>query len=782
MPLFAPNVEALKKRRDARALIRLLETHRAPDVRLAAAQALGEIGAPEAVDPLLRALGATDDRLRRAAIVALARIGDRRAVDPFIALLADPQACAYAIRGLVTLRANRAADALLAVRDADPQNRRLAIQALVALNEPRAIQPLTQSGNLSPDLVRATADALLDLGPRAIPALLPALNTPQPPQAAIDVLAAMGEPAVEPLLQATREGPDPIRSAAARALARIGEPALGPLIEELGRSLGLSRRNEMAARALGQMGDPRAVEPLGQALRTADRTNRLFRRELIAALGQIGSDQALPAFRLALRDEDPDLRQAAVRALAEYGRTQAAALLRDALQDADPGVRAAAARALGRLGDATAVEGLGQKLLDANPDTARAAARALADIGGPQAAAQLSAALSSPRCLIRTQIAAALLSDGSAPALRALSALERETDVHLRGMALQARARLEGAAAIPALIAALQDASADVRSTAAGALDDLGWKPDRDDLQARYLVARQQWAETTALGAAAIEALEHVLPDERVRAQAGAALEKLAWQPTARDAAAAGFWIERRQWDRCVEIGPPAVEPLIQVLGHADLTIRPHVIRALGQIGGDRAAQGLAGLLDDPGQDKQARLEAVRALGQIGGEKAGQALMAALEQRDSPQIGLEIVETLSGFNLPALDAPILSALLGLVDHPNPDVQRAARQAAGARCKPQALPILLQALGHPRWPVRRYVAQALIDLYRSGQLEPTALDVVRAQRAQIAAAHIDWGQDLPHEDANRTVEGWCIAHVDEAAQTHTDTGIGLSFDL
>jgi hypothetical protein len=29
---------------------------------------------------------------------------------------------------------------------------------------------------------------------------------------------------------------------------------------------------------------------------------------------------------------------------------------------------------------------------------------------------------------------------------------------------------------------------------------------------------------------------------------------------------------------------------------------------------------------------------------------------------------------------------------------------------------------------------------------------------------------------------RTVEGWCIAHVDTPAQTHTDTGIGVDFPL
>lgn len=788
MPLFAPNIDALKKRRDVRALIKLLETHRSPETRLAATHALGEIGDREAVEPLLRALDTTDGELHLAAIVALARIGDRRAVDPLIDVLQSgtPDARPYAIRALAMLHAVQAADALIAVRDRDPENRRLAIQALVALNDARAVAPLTgrASGDMETDsgIIQATHDALIDLGAAAVPALLSAANATGDPRPLIDVLAGIGAPAVDLLIRATREGADRVRSAAVGALARIGEPALHPLIDELDRDLGLGLRNERAAQALGEMGDPRAVEPLSEALRTAYRTNRLFRRELIKALGQIGSDAALPAFRLALRDDDADLRRAAVDALAKYGRAEATSLLRGALQDADPGVRAQAARALGRLGDVTAVEELGNKLRDANPDTSRAAAQALADVGGPQAVALLGAALRDPRCVIRPQIAADLLEDGSTPALRALSALTADANANVRRMAVQARARLEGSAAIPTLVAALQDADTDVRSAAAEALDGLNWQPDRDELTARYLIARQQWDAAVALGQAANDALQNVLSDERVRTQAGAALEALNWRPETQDAAAAEFWIERGQWDKCVEIGLPAVEPLLAVLRRADSAACGQAARALGQIGGERAVQGLTDLLDDPRRDEQVQQEAIRALSQIGGPAAGRALLAAFQQTGSPRLALEILESLSVLGPSIPKTTLLGALLENLDHPNLDVQQAVRRAADALCVPEALPGLIQALDHRRRPVRQYAARALIALYRSGQLNADALHTVRELRARIMTSHTDRGIDCPHEDAMRNVEGWCIAHVDEPAQTHTDTGIGLPFDL
>src|SRR5690606_30198192 len=55
-------------------------------VRIAAAEALGEIGDPAAVEALVRTLGDAREDVRIAAVSALGRIGDRRAVKPLIRL------------------------------------------------------------------------------------------------------------------------------------------------------------------------------------------------------------------------------------------------------------------------------------------------------------------------------------------------------------------------------------------------------------------------------------------------------------------------------------------------------------------------------------------------------------------------------------------------------------------------------------------------------------------------------------------------------------------------
>ncbi len=81
---------------------------------------------------------------------------------------------------------------------------------------------------------------------------------------AVDSLAKMGEPVVEPLIQALKDKNRSVRVYAPEALGDIGEPALEPLIQALKDEDW--RVREGASDALGRIGDKRAIEPLTQAL------------------------------------------------------------------------------------------------------------------------------------------------------------------------------------------------------------------------------------------------------------------------------------------------------------------------------------------------------------------------------------------------------------------------------------------------------------------------------------------------------------------------------------
>ncbi|MER3501614.1 MAG: PBS lyase [Candidatus Fervidibacterota bacterium] len=99
---------------------------------------------------------------------------------------------------------------------------------------------------------------------------------------AIEALVKIGEPAVEPLIEALRDRDWEVRWAAAYALGKIGKPAVEPLIEALRDRDGKVRR--AAADALGAIGDARAVEPLIEALRDRDWE---VREAAVNALGKI---------------------------------------------------------------------------------------------------------------------------------------------------------------------------------------------------------------------------------------------------------------------------------------------------------------------------------------------------------------------------------------------------------------------------------------------------------------------------------------------------------------
>ena len=111
---------------------------------------------------------------------------------------------------------------------------------------------------------------------------------------------------------------------------------------------------------------------------------------------------------------------------------------------------------------------------------------------------------------------------------------------------------------------------------------------------------------------------------------AAEALGKLGWTP-GRDEAAAAYWTVKRRWDKCVEIGEPAVEPLIKALGDSDYRVREGAAEALGTIGDGRAVEPLIRALNDANGD--VREGAAGALGKIG-EPAVEPLIRGTQRHE----------------------------------------------------------------------------------------------------------------------------------------------------
>lgn len=380
-------------------IARLTAPGERPEVRAAAAKALGEMRAPEAAGPLAHVLMTNRTGATAELATALQRIGP-----PSIAPL------------------------IPALSHSDPQVRLVATQSIATIGTAAAVGPLGKALS-DPDVKvrRAAADALRTLANATIlPQLAQALADKdwQVYYAARDALAHVGAPAAPTLINALGHPDTRVRYMAEQALAAIGAPALPALVGAL-RSPNPAVV-EWSAIALGDIGAD-AVDPAARVL--ADGTGPLPARVAAArALGLTKSRRATQPLVAAASAPSPEIRQAAVRALSEVGDADATETLANALLDQSPMVRETAMQVLRnwRVGDID--QRLAQLVQGSDTNAARRAAVVLAQhvsaAGGGLLAALMRTGAETgtgavPTDQIRTQLEAAVRDANEAPGVRA---------------------------------------------------------------------------------------------------------------------------------------------------------------------------------------------------------------------------------------------------------------------------------------------------------------------------------------------------------------------------
>lgn len=135
------------------------------------------------------------------------------------------------------------------------------------------------------------------------------------------------------------------KGADAPQTARFSEQSQSPPVAAVPASPEPADRGA-AAETLADQRDAASVPALRLALRDRDQQ---VREAAIAALVEIGGDEAANALAVALTDEHPWLREVAVSALGEIGGETAIRLLQQALSDTDASVKELAAAMLEQL-------------------------------------------------------------------------------------------------------------------------------------------------------------------------------------------------------------------------------------------------------------------------------------------------------------------------------------------------------------------------------------------------------------------------------------------------
>jgi HEAT repeat protein len=259
------------------------------------------------------------------------------------------------------------------------------------------------------------------------------------------------------------------------------------------------------------------------------------------------------------------LRRDAAWSLGVLGSRHARGALTAALRDSDPAARGVAAWALGKLDDRAAVPALVGALADPDPHVREMAVLALGDLGDPRAVAALAPLADDPEHGVRSVTTVALRQIGGEEAAEALAHLvQSDPDAHTRVMAAGSLRQVEGRRRLAVLQEALADREADVRTTAAYALETIR---SRESVPALLAALK---AETDP---DVTEALAHAL---------GATGD------------------------------PRATDGLVRVLGDTVPQLREVAAKMLGELGDARAVEPLIAATRD--SDHEVRLTAVWAL------------------------------------------------------------------------------------------------------------------------------------------------------------------------
>ncbi len=554
------------------------------------------------------------------------------------------------------------------------------------------------------DPTREEIPAQIDMLPQLISALSDEDTDVR--QNAIIALGNLGDPrAVEPLISALSDEDTDVRQNAIIALGKLGDSrAVEPLIAALKDADPFMRSR--AAFALGEIEDSRAIEPLIDALKDED---RLMRFSAVDALNQLDDQRVIELLIAALKDADPFMRSRAAFALGKLDDSRDVGPLISALSDEDTDVRRNAIIALGNLGDSQAVEPLIVTLKDeTRPNERWLAADALSRIEDERRIEPLLEALSDSA--VRSDIASVMGNIHDERLIEPLVALLADNATRAY-MSAKETLVTYGKAAVPALMVALTDLN-------------VGKQYKKDDYtglgrgDASYNAAEVlgEIGDIRPLPLL-LWLIEHdsEVGESHIGGKVRHAAEKAVEKIQTRHQAAAPLVAALNSEDRSMSIAAAfalglledhrAVEPLLDALHDEDARVRWGAAELLGRISDPTPL--IAALHT---KDSYERATVASILGTLGDRRAVEPLIAALADENS-WVRCKVICALGKLG----DRRALEPLLALANDRDKEVRECLPRAINAIDPEQVVDVLIAALKDKDQDVRHAAARDLCEM-------------------------------------------------------------------
>ncbi len=322
----------------------------------------------------------------------------------------------------------------------------------------------------------------------AVPPLSKALlsdSLPRRQRAALALgrMGAEAKPAIPALIECARR--EPQEPAYGDALAAIGPPAIQPLVDQIATK-GTPAEHEWIFKALRGMGAP-AVGPLTVALASPNPAVRAGAASAFTGMS-ISAPPTIKALVALVGDKEPTVRAAALRAVGGIRSEQANVLpkVEAALADPSPQVRQAAAAALAAMGAVgkLGVDGLLELLKDPDVTTQRNTLQSIGGLGtgAAKAVPALIARLDQAETRVATITALGQIGEPAKPAVPKLIGLLENGPDEEKLAAARALTGIGSASApaLPVLYKSLKAPNRDVQIVAVEALIKI--EPDDEKL------------------------------------------------------------------------------------------------------------------------------------------------------------------------------------------------------------------------------------------------------------------------------------------------------------